>query len=214
MMADSIRRSRSAIPISDRPRGGAMGTWGLWCTLIVLAMFIAGLAAAAFYLETARPAPTATDLDAGWPPAGIEIPGLGLAGLALALVVGGAVATMRSRARLLAGDGRASALALALATTSWTGAVLVLVADLANAPFRWDEHAATSVYWVHTGITILFVGVAVLMAAAVLTQLLTGVVDRERHLELVNTVIYGWFAVGAAVVLLGLVHLLPRVAGG
>jgi heme/copper-type cytochrome/quinol oxidase subunit 3 len=213
-MADSIRRSRSAIPISDRPRGGAMGTWGLWCTLIVLAMFIAGLAAAALYLETARPAPTAPDADAGWPPAGIEVPGMGLAGLALVLVVLGAVAATRSRARLVAGDGRPAALALAVATVSWTGAVLVLVGDLGNAPFRWNEHAATSVYWAHTGMTIVFVGVAALMAAAVLTQLVTGVVDRERHLELVNTLIYGWFAVGAAVVLLGLVHLLPRVAGG
>jgi heme/copper-type cytochrome/quinol oxidase subunit 3 len=213
-MADSIRRSRSAIPISDRPRGGAMGTWGLWCTLIVLAMFIAGLAAAALYLETARPAPTAADADAGWPPAGIEVPGMGLAALALVLVVVGAVAATRSRARLVAGDGRPAALALALATVSWTGAVLVLIGDLGNAPFRWNEHAATSVYWVHTGMTIVFVGVAALMAAAVLTQLVTGVVDRERHLELVNTLIYGWFAVGAAVVLLALVHLLPRVAGG
>jgi heme/copper-type cytochrome/quinol oxidase subunit 3 len=212
-MADSIRRSRSAIPISDRPRGGAMGTWGLWCTLIVLAMFIAGLAAAALYLETARPAPT-IDADAGWPPAGIEVPGMGLAALALALVVVGALAAGRSRAELVVADGRRAALALAVALASWTGAVLVLVADLGNAPFRWDEHAATSVYWAHTSMTVVLVGVAALMAAAVLTQLLTGVVDRERHLELVNTVIYGWFTVGAAVVLLALVHLLPRLAGG
>lgn len=213
MMADSIRRSRTAIPISDRPRGGAMGTWGLWCTLIVLAMFIAGLATAALYLETARPAPSA-DIDPGWPPAGIELPGLGHAGLALLLVTAGALAATRARAGLRVGDDRRSALTLAVALVSWTGAVLVLITDLGNAPFRWDEHAATSVYWVHTGLTVVFVGVAALMAAAVLTQMLTGVVDRERHLELVNTAIYGWFTVGATVVLLGLVHLLPRVTGG
>jgi cytochrome c oxidase subunit I+III len=212
-MADSIRRSRSAIPISDRPRGGAMGTWGLWCTLIVLAMFIAGLAAAALYLETARPAPTA-DADPGWPPAGIEVPGMGLAALALGLIAVGAIAATRSRAGLVTGDGRRAALGLAMAGASWTGAVLVLVTDLGDVPFRWDEHAATSVYWAHTGMTIVLVAVAALMAAAVLTQLLTGVVDRDRHLELVNTLIYGWFTLGAAVVLLGLVHLLPRLAGG
>jgi hypothetical protein len=57
------------------------------------------------------------------------------------------------------------------------------------------------------------VGVAAIMAGSVLVQLLVGVIDARRHLEVFTTAVYGWFCVLAAGILLALVHLLPLVAG-
>jgi cytochrome c oxidase subunit 3 len=200
----AIRTSRTAEPVTDRPRGGAMGAWGMWMGVLVMVMFSAGLATAALYLETTQPL---------WPPEDIEVPGRGLAWLAVALTGAGVGATSWALPRMRAADRRSAALALAWAGAALTGAIVALVADLGASGFRWDAHAYTSVYWALTGFVITYQAVAVMMVAAVLVQTIAGLVDEDRHLELSNTIIYLWFTFGASVVLLALVHYLPAVGG-
>lgn len=201
----TVEHSRSAETLGDAPSGAAMGTWGLWLTIVVLTMFVAGLATAALYLETGQPS---------WPPEEFTVPGRGRGLLALGLAVVGAGAVSWALGRIRATRRRASASGLLAATAALTASVLVLASDLRSVGFRWDEHAYTSVYWSLTGGTMLFLAVGVLMVAAVLVQSVTGLIDERRHLELSNTAIYVWFACGTSVVLLALVHLLPTVGGG
>jgi heme/copper-type cytochrome/quinol oxidase subunit 3 len=211
MMSITVRRSRSAQLVTDRPRHGAMGSWGLWLTLVVLAMFIAGLATAALYLEAALPRPTFEE--SLWPPAGIPIPPMGRAVLSFVLGCVGAGVLVWACVQLSRGALRSSALTIGISILVFGASAFVLGYDLREAPFGWNEHAYTSVYWVHTAFGLFFIAIAALLAVSVLLQLLTGLVDRERHLEAINAATYGIFAALANGVLLALVHLLPRGGG-
>ena len=210
----SANRSRTAEPLRGDRTAQAMGVWGLVLGLIVLLMFVAGLSAAALYLETGQPRGEVTgEGNAGWPPAGFDVPARLLAGSAVLGVLAAAAALTAALRRIAADAAQQATLLVGVGLAAALGSVVLLVVDLQQAPFGWDEHAYTSIYWALTGATLLFVGVTALLAASVLVQLLTGVVDDRRHLELFNTAVYGWFSVLVAVLLLSLVHLLPIVAG-
>lgn len=201
----STHRSRTADPLPDAPPGSTMGTWGLWLTIAVLLAGLGGLGAAALYLHSGQPA---------WPPADIAAPAAGGALIGVVLVGASLAAAILARTRLVAGHDAIVAPLLLLAAGLSGASVWVLVNDLLAAPFRWDEHAYTSVYWVLTASAATFVGVGTLMLGAVVVQRLTGVLDQRRMLELEVALTYLCFAVVAAVVLLGLVHLLPDPGGG
>ncbi len=201
----AVETSRTAHPVTDTPRGAAMGTWALWLTVIVLAMLVAGLSTAALYLETG-PEP--------WPPDEFQVPGRGPAWLAIALTTVATAGATYALWRIKTASRRLAALSLAWSSAALTGAVIALVASLAGAGFRWDEHAYTSAYWSLTGFVITFMGVGLIVLAAVLTQTVAGLVDEHRHLELTNAVIYLWFVLGASTVLLALVHYLPAAGEG
>ncbi|MCC5949239.1 MAG: hypothetical protein JJT89_12365 [Nitriliruptoraceae bacterium] len=208
-------RSRTVIPIRERAHGVAMGGWGLWLTIIVMVMFVAGLSAAPLYLETAQPrAPITGEVSAGWPPPGIALPAMGRAVLAIVLgalgagLVGGALRAVREGAVRLTG------ILLLAGVALLAGSVVTIVLDIAAAPFSYDEHAYTSTYWILSSIGAVFLGTAVLMAAAVLVHVLTGVVDAERHLELGNATVYVWTCVALTTVLLIMVHVHPRLVAG
>lgn len=203
-------RSRTAQPLRGPRTQRAMGAWGLMLTLLVLAMFVAGLATAALYLETGQPGQVGGAT--AWPPDGIHRPGWGRAGVSLLLTAAATIAIVAAARTMASGRPPTAAAIVFTSVAAWVAAALMLAADLASVPFRWDEHAYTSVYWVLTGTTIIFVAIAVLVAGSVLIQILTGVVDADRNLELTTTAGYAIFTLATAVVLLGLVHLLPIVA--
>ncbi len=210
----SALRSRTAQPLRGERTQSAMGVWGLGLTMVVLLMFLAGMSAAALYLETGQPRQGVTgEPETGWPPEGIPLPDMWLAFLAVALCLVGALALTWAVRRLPSGAERAAGGLAALATATFVAGALVLAADLQAAPFGWDEHAFTSIYWILTCTAITAMAVAAFMAVSVVVQVLVGVVDTRRHLEVVMTTGFAWFAAGASAVLLALVHLLPRVAG-
>lgn len=209
MLAD---RSRTVIPIRDRAHGVAMGGWGLWLTIIVMVMFVAGLSAAPLYLETAQPRAAVTgEVSAGWPPPGIALPGIGRAVLAVLLAGLGAGLVTGALRAVREGAVRLTGILLLVAIVLLTGSVATLVVDLANVPFAYDLHAYTSTYWILTIIGAIFTGVAVLMTSAVLVHVLTGVVDAARHLELGNAAVFVWTTFTLMTVLLVMVHLHPRL---
>lgn len=209
-------RSRTAQPLRGDATHSAMGTWGFGLTVVVLVMFLAGLASAALYLETGSPRQDATGAPAGtgWPPEAIGVPGAGFAALSLVLLAVGSVCLAVATNRLRTRAPQAAGLLVAAGAGAWTSGALVLAADLRRVGFSWDEHAYTSVYWTFTVAVIVFAGIGALMAFSVLVQLIVGVVDASRHLELIVTAGFGWVVLATAGLLLGLVHLLPLVAGG
>jgi cytochrome c oxidase subunit 3 len=200
----SIHTSRTADALPGAGRTATMGTWGLWLTIVVLAMFVAGLSAAALYLHTGQEA---------WPPEGIERPGAGLAVLATVIAFAGAAVLSLGLSRMGAGSRRRSAIFVAGSFALLTASVIVLIADIQALTFRWDVHAYGSVYWILTGAAATFLSVGVLMTGAVLIQSIVGLVDDERHLEFTNAAWYVWFAALTTGVLLTLVHLLPVTTG-
>jgi len=201
----STHRSRTADPLPDVPSGSTMGMWGMWLTVGVLLAGLAGLGAAALYLHSGQPA---------WPPDGVPAPASARAVAGVLLAAVALTVLTVARRWLISGPRTAVAPLLLVAMGASIASVWSLVTDLLDAPFRWDEHAYTSVYWVLTGSAAMFVGVATLMLGAVLVQRLTGVLDARRMLELEVTLTYLRFAVLATVVLIGLVHLLPDPGGG
>jgi cytochrome c oxidase subunit 3 len=181
-----------------------MGTWGAMLSVIVLLMFLAGLAAAALYLHSGQPA---------WPPEGISRPDRTRAGISVLLALAAAGVLVLGRSRLLGGARRPAAMRLLLSLALHGAAIWVLAADLQAVGFRWDEHAYTSLYWVLTGMAMLALGTGALMVASVLIQVLTGVVDPARNLELDTTLVMVLFGVVTTMVLMALVHLLPSPGG-
>lgn len=198
------RRSRTVIPLSEDGtlQGQAVGMWGMWQTIIVLVVGTAGFATAALYLHSGQP---------DWPPPGVTPPGIGAGALSVVLAFGACGAGLVARRRLLADARPDTALALLAAIGLLVAAIAVLAFDLASVPFRWDEHVYTSMYWTFTGVVAVFHGTAVLMLGSVLLQRLSGLLDRERMLELDVTLLMVFFTAGAALVLLGLLHWLPVV---
>jgi heme/copper-type cytochrome/quinol oxidase subunit 3 len=195
------RTSRTAFPIRDAKQGGAIGTWGTWLGMAVLGTALAGLVISGIYLYWGQEA---------WPPEGFDAPARGLGALALLLSIGAtatafaALRVLRSGLEQLSGHVLFGSLLLGL------GAITALVADLGGADWRWDEHVYTSLFWIFVGYALLFVGIAVLMTAAVLVQRLATVLDAERHLELEITVVFWLYAVLTVVAMFGVVHLLPH----
>lgn len=201
----SVRTSRTAEPLPEGGVGHAMGTWGLWLGLVALAMFVAGLAAAALYLHTGQQS---------WPPEGIAQPGMEYAGGSLGLAFIGAAIVTLARVRMRSGARRPAAVLLAIGTGGLIASAVVLATDLQRLDFRWDTHAYGSIYWILTASAALFVSVAAMMAIANMVQTLVGLLDERRHLELTNTLFMVWFAAATAAGLLALVHLLPTTTGG
>ncbi len=201
----SIERSRTAIPVVDRPPGLTMGSWGMWLALTALSTGIAGLAAAGLYLHSGQPA---------WPPPPLTRPASGYAVLLIVFALLGALAAQRAKVTLRRDEPRPANSAMALSLLALLASVITAGVDLANSGFRWDAHAYTSLYWALTIIAAMWIGIGVLMVASVLVQQLVGVVDSRRMLELEVTVGYLVWAVLAAAVLLAVVHLLPDPASG
>jgi heme/copper-type cytochrome/quinol oxidase subunit 3 len=197
-------RSRTAHPVVDRPRGLTMGMWGAILLLVVLTTGLVGVAAAGLYLHTGQPA---------WPPPPLTRPGSWLAVIAIAVAISGNVAATAANLRLRADTRPAPSLLLLIGGALLTTSVVILGSDIAAAPFHWADHAYASVYIVLTAIAACFLGIGVLMVAALLVQRLVGVVDSGRMLEADITVVYLWWAVLAAMVCLGVVHLLPDPGG-
>lgn len=200
-----IHTSRTAEPLPGARPGATMGTWGLWLTITVLVMFVAGMAAAALYLHTGQ---------SRWPPEGFAAPARTWALLGVALAAAAAASGTAALRRMRVGDQPGATLLLTASLIAVAASVLALAHDLGTAGFRWDEHAYTSVYWVLTGTSAVFAGVGVLVTVAVIVQTLVGLIDDARHLELTNAVIYLWFSAATTVVLLALVHLLPAATRG
>jgi heme/copper-type cytochrome/quinol oxidase subunit 3 len=201
----SVHRSRTAHPVTDRPRGLTMGTWGAVLLLVVLSTALAGLAAAGLYLHSGQPA---------WPPPPLERPGSWLAVLGTLLAGAGAGTATLANLRLRRDERPMPSLLLLVTGVLLTGSLVVLGRDIAGTTFTWSDHAYASVYIVNTAIAALFVAVGLLMVGALLIQRLVGVVDGRRMLEADVTVLYLWWVVPAVAVCLAVAHLLPDPGGG
>jgi heme/copper-type cytochrome/quinol oxidase subunit 3 len=182
-----------------------MGMWGAILLLITLSTGLAGIAAAGLYLHTGQPA---------WPPEPLTRPGSWPAIWSLVLCMSGNMAATSAAIKLRADARPAPSLLLLISGALLTASVVVLGQDIASVPFHWADHAYASVYVVHTAIAASFVGVSLMMVAAVLIQRLVGVVDSGRMLEADITIVYLWWALPAMAVCLGVVHLLPDPGGG
>jgi heme/copper-type cytochrome/quinol oxidase subunit 3 len=194
------RTSRTAFPIEGAKQGAAIGTWGVWLTMAVLLTALAGLVVSGFFLYWGQEA---------WPPSGFEEPAIGLGALAVALAAAATAATFGAWRLLRAGAERVSGHVLLGAVLLGGGSFAALVADLARAPWRWDEHVYTSLFWIFVGNAAVFVAISVLMTAAVLVMRVANVLDAGRHLELEVTAIFWLFTLAAVASTFGMVHLLP-----
>lgn len=197
-------RSRTAQPVTDRPRGLTMGMYGMIVLLVVLSTGLAGLATAGLYLHTGQPA---------WPPEPLVRPGSWLAVGATLLAIGGAVALTFAAVRLRRDEHPAPSLLMLISGLLLAGSVLLLGRDLGATPFHWSDHAYASVYVVNTASALVFVAIGALMVAGVLIQRLVGLVDSRRMLELDVAAVFVWWTVLAVVVCLAIAHLLPDPGG-
>jgi heme/copper-type cytochrome/quinol oxidase subunit 3 len=195
------RTSRTAYPIRGATQGAAIGTWGAWLTMAVLLTALSGLVVSAIYLYWGQQE---------WPPAGFDEPAIGLGALALVLCLGAAGLTYAAIPVLRGGGARTSGHLIFGGLLLGGGSLTALVVDLVTAPWGWDEHVYTSLFWILVGNAAVFVAVAALMSVAVLVQHTAGVLDAGRHLELEVTVVFWGFAVATVASAFALVHLLPH----
>jgi heme/copper-type cytochrome/quinol oxidase subunit 3 len=193
--------SRTAFPIRGAKQGGAVGTWGVWLTMVVLGAALAGLVVSGIYLYWGQES---------YPPEGFQAPARGLGALAVVLSAVAAAGCFAALRTLRAGLEQTCGHVLFGTLLVGGGAMAALIADLVRAPWQWDEHVYTSLFWIFIGNAALFVGIALLMTAAVLVQRLANVLDMHRHLELEVTLVFWGYAVCTALAMFGIVHLLPH----
>ena len=192
--------SRTAVPIRGAKQGYPIGIWGIWLTMAVLLAALAGLVVSVIYLYWGQET---------WPPPGFETPPLARGLIALALALGACPLTFLAVRHLRQGREQIAGHTLFVALVLGAGSLAALVADLVNAPWRWDEHVYTSLFWLMVGNAAVFVGVSTLMVAAVLVQRIAGVVDAGRHLEVEVTAVFWFFTLLTVLSAFGTVHLLP-----
>ena len=193
--------SRTAFPIRGARQGNPIGIWGIWLTMAVLLAALGGLVVSVVYLYWGQEA---------WPPEGFTTPPLSRGAIALALALAAAPLTFLALRLLRSGNERAGGHVLFGALLVGLGSLTALVADLALAPWSWDEHVYTSLFWLMVGNAATFVTISTLMVAAVLVQRIAGVVDAGRHLELEVTAVFWFFTLLTVIAAFGTVHLLPH----
>lgn len=196
----STRISRTAYPVRGAPQGQPIGVWGIWMAMIVLGTALAGLVVSGVYLYWGQEA---------WPPPGFEEPPLLRGTIAMGLAPLGAGLTYGALRLMREGLERTAGHLLLAAVVVTAGCLAVLVADLVAAPWAWDEHVYTSLYWVFVGYAATFVGVNLMMLTAVMIQRVAGMIDAGRHLELKVVTIFWIHTVATVASAYAMVHLLP-----
>lgn len=194
------RTSRTAFPVAGARQSAAIGTWGIWLTIAVLGTAMAGLVVSGLYLRSGQPA---------WPPEGFGPPPLLRPTAALALTLAAGVTTLVASRVLRRGRERTSGHVLLGAVVLGATASTLLLFELIDAPFAYDEHVYTSMFWAFVGFQVLWVVIATLMTAATLVQRVAGSLDAGRHLELEITTAFWLFTGVTVVALYAMVHLLP-----
>jgi heme/copper-type cytochrome/quinol oxidase subunit 3 len=192
--------SRTAFPIRGAKQGYPIGIWGIWLTMAVLLAALAGLVVSVVYLYWGQES---------WPPPGFETPPLARGAIALLLALGACLSTFLAVRQLRTDREQIAGHTLFGALVLGAGSLAALVSDLAGAPWRWDEHVYTSLFWLMIGNAAVFVGVSTLMVAAVLVQRIAGMVDAGRHLEVEVTAVFWFFTLLTVLSAFGTVHLLP-----
>lgn len=199
-----VSRSRTAHPVGEESHRLTMGSLGTVLLLVVLTTFLAGIAAGGLYLHTGQPA---------WPPEPLTRPGSWPAVGGALLTLAGTAAVTFTTVRLRRDEQRIPVLLLLVAAATLAAAATILAIDLATVPFDWQDHAYASLYVVLTALAATFIAVGALMVGGIAIQLLVGIVDAQRMVEVDNVVLYLWWTVVAVPILLGIVHLLPDPGG-
>lgn len=197
--------SGSTITGPRRPEGVEARSMGWWGTLLLAAVIITSYAGMYFTYIYVRVSNEA------WPPAGIDPPELGLAGLA-------AVALLASAPAVAIGTRRAAVrgwvgvrIALVAALLLGGAHVGLLIADWVAAPFSVDTHAYASLYYALPGIHAVVVVIGMLIAAVLAA--LTWHADGPALVYVGATClrVYWYTAVLGGVGLLLVVYVLPHV---
>jgi heme/copper-type cytochrome/quinol oxidase subunit 3 len=184
--------------VEERP----LAYWGMLLTMAVLATTYAALYFTYVYIRVAT---------VDWPPAGIDPPGLDLAGASAAALALSVVPMWWASRREVAGGMTGLRLGLVLALVL-AGAHLGLVAaDWARADFTVSTHAYGSLFFVLPGFHASIFAIALVMGVVLLLMSLKGHVGPERHIGMRSLAIFWFTLVGGGLGVLAVVYLLPHV---
>lgn len=198
---DASRISRTATPIRGVRQGQPIGAWTAWMTLGIFAVATSTLLVSHVYLYWGQDV---------WPPPGYQAPALLRATIAMVLVVVGGALTFAALRAMRAGRERTSGHILFAAALVLAGCLTALIVDMTAAPWLWDEHVYTSLFWLNAGYAALFVAMSLLMLLALVIQRVAGVLDAERHLELQVVTILMIHTVAVVAVAYIMAYLLPH----
>ena len=177
--------------------------WGIIGLIAVESSVVAAFIASYFYLRVTA---------AQWPPAGVELPALGLPTLNLALLAASA-GTMWVASRALNRGRNAAFVASVFASCALAASVLVLRwQQFGVIEFRWDSHAYGSIVWTMTGFHFVHVVSAVIGTAVVGVLGLLRFFNRERQIAVVVDTIYWYFVAVVWLPFYVVLYWVPRLA--
>jgi len=182
--------------------GRALAMWGMGLSLLVAAIVFSTLLLSYLYLRIEN---------ADWPPPGVEVPGLLLAGVALVAVVASVGPMLRARRSIDTGSrsGLLSGLAAAGVLTIVGGGLLLY--DLTQLDITAQDHAYGSIFYVLAGFLLAIALVGLVVLGVVLGAAWQGVFSPRRNAAVTNALRF-WGAM-AAMWSIGLVtlYVLPRL---
>jgi cytochrome c oxidase subunit I+III len=180
----------------------AVGWWAMAIVLLILAVVLGCLVFSYYYLRVGA---------AAWPPPDVELPDLGLAGVATAVLLLSAAGMWRAVAAIRRGDPRGLRLALGL---SWALAIAFVglqAFEYGRLGFGPSGHAYGSLFYTLAGtITTLAVG-ALIMGGVVQAQAWLGYFSARRFLAVENAALYWYFLAASWTITAAVLYLTPHL---
>jgi len=183
--------------------GRTLATWGMGLSLMVAGIAFSTFLLSYFYLRVENEA---------WPPAGVEVPGLGLAIVHCAAVVVAAGIMASARRSVASGSftGLTGGLVSAGLLTVFGGGVLLF--ELTHLDFTAQEHAYGSIYYCLAGFLLAVALIGLVVDGVVIGAAVQGRFTRRRHAAVENAARY-WAALAAMWVIgSAALYLMPRLS--
>ncbi len=116
-----------------------------------------------------------------WPPGDMPLPKLLIPTLGTLLLLIALIPSYLDEVAIKKGDRRGMIIHLILEVVLQAGFIALLWYHLASLPFKWDENAYASVYWISIILTLIFTGATVLEGIYLVVQAFRGLFNPERH---------------------------------
>lgn len=190
--------------IRELPRLGHFSHSTLWwgiCALIAIELSVfGGLAASYFYLRLGHES---------WPPPGVPLPDWHYSALVTALLLISSYTIQKATTRAV--QGRSPVLFLAASVSLAFAAEVVRFIELANVPFRWDEHAYGSIFWAIKGLHFVHIVAAFLGTGLIAVIAAIGPGTRLIQIAIEVDGLYWQFVVWVWVPIFFVMYIVPRL---
>jgi cytochrome c oxidase subunit I+III len=181
----------NALPVGTVLKGKTIKPplyYGMLLFIVIEAMEFVALIASYFYIRS---------YTANWPPGDTPMPDLLIPGIATLFLLASVIPTYLGDQAIKKDDQRSLVINLILTIILEAVFIVLMLVNLQNVNYNWDQNAYASLYWVLIGAHLIFAAVMILENAHVLALALRGFYNSERHWGVSVDGMSSYFVAGA-----------------